>query len=176
MEYNKNFYSRWSDEELKDVIIPLMGKLSLPMLDIETLREFNLVDSEAIFMHASMAMDRLVRSFNNAVKLHYVNKWSIDEIFSIWSTLADYSEKKSATQIYVEDKCRKKHIHYPIYEQPAEQKAMDICEHYAEYAPCGEETSTTIDKHYLEHREVPNATMSVHDHYKTLSSDIERMM
>ncbi len=166
-----NFYSRWSDEQLRDVIIPLMGKMSLPTLDVQTLREFNMVDSEAIFMHASLPQDRLVKAFNNAVELFYSGKWSIDRIFAIWTDLPDYtgeSQKKTKTQEYVQNKFS----HYPEYNETKPTPSMSIDKHYAEHVQLPVEPPYDISKHYGEHAHpTRNAQTPAHIHYVELDHE-----
>lgn len=94
---NINFYSQWTDEELRDVIIPLMGRMGLPESPVDDLRWLDKKDSEFLFIAQSLPKDAIESKFQMAVAYYQLQQKNgieynrdafISEIWENWEDLS----------------------------------------------------------------------------------------
>ena len=93
---NENFFSKWTDEQLTNVVIPIMGRLGMPELPVEHIRWLNNKDSESLFTAGSFPMDFIVDHLKTAVDYYdqqknngvaYDKESFIAEVWHNWDNL-----------------------------------------------------------------------------------------
>ena len=112
---NINFYSQWTDEELRDVIIPLMGRMGLPESPVNDLRWLDKKDSEFLFIAQSLPKDAIESKFQMAVAYYQLQqkngiKYNRDAFISeIWGNWEDLSKLFTSATDKEEQKVQKHH-------------------------------------------------------------------